>query len=160
MNQYYGKESHRIGAATACRGNVNTAVCGSIKGVGKMKEPIWLLEEAMQEVHERVIAEFGGAGGVRDAGRLSAALMRPQQAYAYEVTDLFVLAASYAHAIVKGHPFVDGNKRTGLLAALVFLECNGVEFHAPQQQVIQATLALAAGEDLEQESFAEWLRSR
>ncbi len=123
-----------------------------------MREMIWLLEEAVQAMHERVIAEFGGAHGVRDAGRLSAALMRPQQAYAYGVTDISMLAASYAHAIIKGHPFVDGNKRTGLLAALVFVECNGRVFEVSQQEVIQHTLALASGEQ-DQEAYAKWLDS-
>jgi death-on-curing protein len=122
-----------------------------------MKEPVWLLRVWALAAHERLIAEFGGASGIRDEGRMVAAMERPRQAFAYGVTDLFTLAASYAHAVIQGHPFVDGNKRTGILSAIVFLELNGQSLHVPESDVVRHTLTLASRESTE-EDLARWLR--
>ncbi|MBI5504526.1 MAG: type II toxin-antitoxin system death-on-curing family toxin [Deltaproteobacteria bacterium] len=121
-----------------------------------MKEPEWLLREVVLAVHERLLAEFGGSAGIRDTGLLESALARPVNLYAYQSPELCELAASYAFGIVKNHPFVDGNKRSGFAAAAMFLELNGRRLTASEADATIRTLALAAGEMSEAE-FATWL---
>ena len=93
-----------------------------------MAEIVWLLEEAILTIHQRQIAEHGGTGGLRDHGLLTSALVRPQQllSYGQPSPELASFAASYAYGIARNHPFVDGNKRTALVAARTFLLLNGV----------------------------------
>ena len=122
-----------------------------------MKAPLWLAKEAVLAVHERLLAEHGGSTGIRDAGLLESALERPQNLFAYEKADLFALAAAYAAGIIKNHPFVDGNKRTGFVAAVVFLDCNGYELQAGEADATLKTLALAANE-LTDQKYAAWLK--
>lgn len=124
----------------------------------KSREPLWLLPEVMLAVHERLLAEFGGSAGVRDLGLLESALSRPGNLFAYQSATVCELAASYAFGIVRNHPFVDGNKRTGFTAAVLFLELNGRRFAATEADAIVRTLALAAGE-LDEAGYAEWLSS-
>jgi death on curing protein len=108
--------------------------------------------------HRESLALFGGGDGLRDEGLLLSALARPQNVIAYEPdADLFRLAATYCHGIVKNHPFVDGNKRTGALAAVSFLALNDVELEFDEPEIVVMVLGLAAGEVNEAE-FAEWLR--
>ena len=121
-----------------------------------MKEPEWLLREVVLAVHERLLAEFGGSAGVRDLGLLESALARPGNLFAYKSATRCELAASYAFGIVKNHPFVDGNKRTGFAAAVLFIEVNGRRFLATEADAIVRTLALAASE-LDEAGYAEWL---
>ena len=121
-----------------------------------MSEPVWITEEDCLSFHEKLLARFGGSSGVRDCGLLESALARPQHLFAYEQPSLFELAAVYAHGIVKNHPFIDGNKRTGLLAAAVFLETNGKRFTAAEEDAVVQTLALAAGA-MTADEFAVWL---
>ena len=123
-----------------------------------MTEPVWVTEEDCLSFHDKLLARFGGAAGVRDRGLLMSALARPLHRFAYENASLFQLAATYAHGIIKNHPFIDGNKRTGFLAAAVFLEANGLQFHAGEEETVVQTLALAAGA-MGVEEFAVWLRS-
>ena len=96
--------------------------------------------------HERLIAEHGGAGGIRDEAMLESALARPRNLIAYGKPSLFDLAACYAFGLVKNHPFLDGNKRIGFAVAVLFLELNGGRFTASEVDVVLRTLALAAGE--------------
>lgn len=121
-----------------------------------MREPVWITEEDCLSFHDKLLARFGGSGGVRDNSLLVAALARPQHLFSYEQPSIFDLAATYAHGIVKNHPFVDGNKRTGLLAAAVFLESNGVRLAAAEEEAVVQTLALAAGIATVAD-FAAWL---
>lgn len=121
-----------------------------------MTPPVWVAREAILAVHDQLLAEFGGDSGVRDAGLLDSALARPEHKFAYEEAPLFDLAAAYAFGIVKNHPFVDGNKRTGFMAAILFLERNGGRFAAPEADAVVRTLALAAGEMTENQ-YAAWL---
>jgi len=123
-----------------------------------MKEPVWLDLEDCLSFHGELLAWYGGADGVRDEGLLESALARPQQEYVYGTPTTYEMAAAYAHGIVKNHPFVDGNKRAGFLAAALFLEINGEKFTAPEEEVVIQTLALAAGECSEAE-YAEWLKA-
>jgi death-on-curing protein len=109
-------------------------------------------------VHERLLAVYGGAAGLRDEGLLEAALAAPKNRLAYEGADIARLAAAYAHAITRNHPFMDGNKRVALTVAGVFLELNGFRLEASEQDAAQATRALAAGE-IGESRFAGWLRA-
>jgi death-on-curing protein len=109
-------------------------------------------------LHEQLIARFGGASGLRDAGLLDSALARPQHLLAYGTPTLFQLAASYGYGLVKNHPFVDGNKRIGFTVVVLFLELNGCSFGADEADATVRTLALAAG-DMSEADFADWLQA-
>ena len=123
-----------------------------------MKEPVWVLRKVVFAMQEQSLAQFGGSAGIRDEGLVDSALGKPQNHFAYGKPDLFELAASYAFGLVKNHPFIDGNKRTGFLVAIVFLELNGYEFCATEADAAVRTLALAAGE-MTEAAFAQWLKA-
>jgi death on curing protein len=123
-----------------------------------MTEPVWMTREAVLAIQLRLLAQFGGLAGVRDEGLLESALNRPRQLLAYGEPDLFDLAAAYALGIVKNHPFLDGNKRAGFMAAYTFLGVNGVDFQAPEEEVVLQTLGLAAGA-ISEKAYAKWLRA-
>lgn len=122
-----------------------------------MKEPEWVDLEDVLAFHEDMLSRFGGLPGVRDQGLLESALNRAKQLHIYGNPDLFDMAAAYAIGIVKNHPFNDGNKRAGFMAAALFLEINGESFEVAEVDVVLKTLALAAGECSEV-GYAEWLR--
>lgn len=122
------------------------------------KEPRWISKEAVLALHEMLLAEHGGAPGLLDEGLLEAALASPRNHRAYEQADIFRLAAAYAHANTRDHPFSDGNKRIALTVAGVFLELNGYRLEAPEVEAATATNALASRE-LNELGFAEWLRT-
>ena len=117
----------------------------------------WLKEEVLIAVHDEQLAEHGGAEGVRDSGLLSSALARPKNLADYEKPSVFDLAACYAGGIIKNHPFVDGNKRTGFLAAYIFLAINGWELAAPEADAAAVVLNLAAGK-IDEVQFSAWLK--
>ena len=121
-----------------------------------MKDCVWIEKEDCLGFHSQLLARFGGLDGIRDHGLLESALSRPKQLLHYGSPSIFDLSASYAHGIVKNHPFLDGNKRSGLMAAALFLELNGQEFHPPEEEAVLQTLALAAGE-LDADGYSEWL---
>ena len=110
-------------------------------------------------MHDMQLAEHGGASGVRDEGMLESALARPVNQHSYGETDLCRLAAAYAFGIIRNHPFVDGNKRTGFMAAYVFLKINGVDLVSGEVETTTAVMALASGEK-DEAQFADWLRAR
>ncbi len=112
----------------------------------------------MLAIHEDQLAQYGGAPGVRDHGLLESALARPLNLAAYGEPDVAALATAYAYGIVRNHPFVDGNKRTGFALLEVFLIRNGWHLDADDIACIQAMLGLAAG-SLDEERFAEWVRA-
>ena len=122
-----------------------------------MKKPVWISTEAVLAIQEELLARFGGLSGLRDAGLLDSALNRPKQVFHYGSPTLFGLAAEYALGIVKNHPFLDGNKRAGFMAAYTFLGINGYELDAPESEAVMQTLALAAGETGAEE-YAAWLK--
>ncbi len=124
------------------------------------KEPRWLPRLVVEAIHVDQIREHGGLIGLRDENALESALARPQQRFHYEPkTDLAALAAAYAFGLSSNHPFRDGNKRVSFLAAVVFLGLNGLDLIATDEEVVEKSLALAAGE-LEEADLAEWIRSR
>ena len=123
-------------------------------------EPRWVPRLVVEAVHLDQIREHGGLIGIRDENALESALARAKQRWNYEPdVDLARLAADYAFGIASNHPFRDGNKRTAFLAALVFLGLNGLRFVAPENEVVDKMLALAAGE-LDDVELSEWIRSR
>jgi len=121
-----------------------------------MKEPVWLDREFLMGLQTELLSRFGGLEGVRDPGLLDSALNRPLHLYSYGDPSLFDLAAAYAHGVVKNHPFLDGNKRVGFMAAYTFLGANGYHLQAPETEAVLRTVALAAGK-MEAGAYAEWL---
>src|ERR1700682_6262239 len=126
-----------------------------------MAKIVWLLEETVIAIHYRQISEHGGGEGLRDEGLLSSAMARPKNLLAYSKPrpDLAALAAAYAYGIARDHPFVDGNKRTALVAARTFLMVNGVDLDATQDEKYLTFLELAKG-TLAEEELADWIRQR
>jgi death-on-curing protein len=126
-----------------------------------MPKIVWLLEETLTAIHHRQIAEHGGSEGLRDEGLLLSALARPQNLLAYgePPPDLASLAAAYAYGIARNHPFVDGNKRSALVAARTFLILNGVDLEATQDDKVLTFLKLAEGA-ISEEELADWIRKR
>ena len=123
-----------------------------------MTEPAWLTVDLIRAVHQELIAEHGGMGGIRDEELLDSALARPRQLLAYGDPDIFELATAYAFGIVRNHPFVDGNKRTGFMAAYVFLRLHGYRLVAPEAEAVVAFQDLAAGE-IDEAMLAKWIEA-
>ena len=96
---------------------------------------------------------------MRDEGLFESAMARPRNLAAYGEPDVADLAAAYAFGIVRNHPFVDGDKRTGLIALELFLNLNGWELTANDAECVATILSLAASE-LEERELAEWVRAR
>ncbi|NQU62407.1 MAG: type II toxin-antitoxin system death-on-curing family toxin [Rhodospirillales bacterium] len=125
--------------------------------VGKSTEPKWLTVDMVLGFHNEQLVMFGGGEGIRDPGLLESGMARAPNRHHYEPSaTLFELAAAYGVGIVKNHPFVDGNKRTGLISMHVFLVMNGWNFDADQVDEFQTILRLAAG-DLKEDELARWL---
>jgi len=117
----------------------------------------WLSAKLLALVHEEQLAEHGGPAGIRDPAMLISALGRPQHRALYESPDAAALAACCAFGVARNHPFVDGNKRTAFVAMEVFLDLNGFELTATDEDCVFRMLALAAGE-LEEDTYAQWIR--
>lgn len=123
-----------------------------------MRAWIWLDERDALAVHDRSLVLHGGPAGVRDTGLMASALARPRQLEAYgQNVDVVDLAAAYTAGLVQNHPFVDGNKRTGFIVGILFLELNGARFTASEEAATQAVLGLAAG-TLDAAGYAAFLR--
>ena len=119
-------------------------------------DPIWIPKEVILPMHDKLLHRYGGSDGIRDEGLLESALSRPQQLFHYEQSTLFSIAASYAFGIIKNHPFIDGNKRTGFMSAYTFLAANGHRLIATEEDALRMTAGLAASVVSEQE-YATWL---
>lgn len=117
----------------------------------------WLNADVLQAVHHEQLDEHGGAAGMRDERLFESALARPLNLALYGQPDVFDLAAAYAVALAKNHPFTDGNKRTAYVAMELFLILNGARLMADDASATQTMLAVAAGE-LDEPSLAQWLR--
>lgn len=123
-----------------------------------MKEPIWIDVRDVLAIHGRLLALEGGPSGLRDVGLLDSALARPRHLRAYgEKVDISSLAAAYIVGIVRDHPFLDGNKRTGFLIGAVFLEMNGYRLTAAEADATQVIFSLAGGK-LDEAALAVWIR--
>ncbi|MEQ1595099.1 MAG: type II toxin-antitoxin system death-on-curing family toxin [Casimicrobium sp.] len=122
------------------------------------KEWVWIDPAAIEAIHEMQLAEHGGLAGTRDAGMLASALARPQNLALYGTPDVAALAAAYGYGISRNHAFIDGNKRTGFVAAELFAVLNGFQLEATDADCVLTMLRVAAGEITEQ-AFADWLRA-
>lgn len=124
-----------------------------------MSEPVWIRKDVVLAIHQRQIAEHGGVATLRDEGLLDSALDRPKNRYAYQEPSPSIeeLAAAYAFAISRNHPFVDGNKRTAFVVCMLFLSMNGISLKAEQEEVYRVFLDLAAGK-ISEEELTDWLK--
>ncbi len=123
--------------------------------------PLFLDIERIFRVHRSLIERYGGTEGVRDVGLLHSALAMPQASFGGEHlhTDLFEMAAAYLYHIVQNHPFLDGNKRVGSAAAIIFLAMNDVAIEADEEGLVELTLSVATGQAGKAE-IAEFFRTR
>jgi len=122
-----------------------------------VKEPFWLSVAIINAIHDEQLARHGGAAGIRDLGMLESALERPRNKWHYGETDLAGLGAAYAFGLARNHPYIDGNKRSSLLALFTFLGINGLDFIVPEPEAAVAILALAAGE-LDEDALTRWVK--
>jgi death-on-curing protein len=122
-------------------------------------EPVWIDERDALALHNLLLALEGGPAGVRDARLLQSALARPRQLRAYgDKPDIVTMAAAYIVGIVRNHPFVDGNKRTGFVVGVLFLEMNGYRFTATEEDAAQAVMSLADG-TINEDALVAWMRA-
>lgn len=124
-----------------------------------MKRWRWIRTDVLHAIHDRQIAEHGGLSGVLDVGRVEAALAHPRNLAAYESPDAAALAAAYAHRLARSHGFADGNKRTGWVAARLFLADNRFGLRFDPADAVRTMESVAAGALSEQE-LAAWFRQR
>ena len=121
---------------------------------------IWISVQLALAIHNLQITEHGGSDGVRDPGLLESALARPRNLEAYEPeTDIAALAASVGFGIVKNHPFVDGNKRTGYVVMETFLELNGHSLNASEEEKYPIVIGVVEG-SISEDELASWLRTK
>lgn len=118
---------------------------------------VWLDRRLVMAVHAEQLRENGGAAGLRDEGLLESALARPLNRAGYGDPDIIELAALYAIAIARNHPFVDGNKRAAFMSLVLFLSLNGLELEASEAEAAVVTFAMAGGEMTDDE-FTAWVR--
>jgi death-on-curing protein len=124
-----------------------------------VKTPIWIEERVVLALHDQSLVLDGGPAGIRDRTLLASALARAQQLHAYGTNpDIADLAAAYTAGIVRNHPFIDGNKRTGFVTGILFLELNGHAFNATEEPAAQAVLDLAS-KALDEAGYAQFLRT-
>ena len=124
-----------------------------------MTEIVWVLDEAVLAIHDEQLAEHGGLTGIRDLGAVQSALSRPRDLAGYEgCDDLARLAAAYAYGIARNHGFADGNKRTALVTADLFLMLNGYELTSMPAENVLTILGIAEG-SLSEEDLARWIRN-
>ena len=123
-----------------------------------MREPVWIGVLEALVLHDMQLVTFGGAAGVRDVGLLESALARPRNLLAYgkKKPSLARLAAAYAFGIIKNHPFADGNKRTALVIAFAFLDVNGSEINASEEDAYRMFMDLPSGR-VSEEELAHWM---
>jgi death on curing protein len=123
-----------------------------------VKHPKWLATAVVTAIHDEAIYEFGGLAGIRDFGLLESALDRPRNRLAYEPkSTLFELAATLCVGLAKNHPFIDGNKRTALLATRAFLFLNGDALEPTEEDEV-LTMVAVADSSLSEQQLADWLR--
>jgi death-on-curing protein len=120
-------------------------------------EPVWIDARDVITLHDRLLVLHGGAQGTRDLSLLQYAFARPRQLLAYgSEPQIISLAAAYTFGVVRNHPFVDGNKRTGFIVGILFLELNGYRFNATEEDAAQAVVSVAAG-TMTELAFAQFL---
>ena len=117
----------------------------------------FVTREVAETVHAEMLAQFGGLDGIGNPGGLESALARPAQMISYGAEGRpGALAAGLAFSLIKNHPFLDGNKRTGFVVMLAFLEVNGWDFDADEEDIVNIFVDLAAG-NLSENEFTDWV---
>jgi death-on-curing protein len=119
---------------------------------------VWLSRQIILAAHDEQLSEHGGASGIRDEGLLESALARPLNRAGYGEPDTVELAAVYAIAIARNHPFIDGNKRAAYVAMVLFLALNGMAFVPDYGDAVITMLTMAAGE-MPDDAFVDWVRA-
>jgi death-on-curing protein len=123
-----------------------------------MKQFTWVLDEVVLALHDEQLSAHGGLSGIRDRGVVESALARPRNLAAYDACDdIARLAAAYAYGIAKNHGFADGNKRTALVTADLFLMLNGYELVSSPVENVLTILSLAEG-SLSETALTSWFR--
>lgn len=117
----------------------------------------WIWEDSVRAIHSAQIAEHGGLDGIRDLTLVQSALARPRNLVACDDPDAAQLAAAYVYGLARNHGFLDGNKRTALVVALVFLLANGIEMTASDVDFVTTMLAVASGQ-MDEDLLADWFR--
>jgi death-on-curing protein len=122
---------------------------------------IYLSIDQVDELHAIQLRHYGGSPGLRDRGALESAVARPAMTFGGEdlYSDLASKAGALMHSLVMNHPYVDGNKRVGAHAAVLFLLTNGQRLDAPPKELEEITLTTARGE-IDAEALAIWFRQR
>ena len=122
--------------------------------------PDFLSLEEVLEIHAMQLERFGGGAGIRDTGLLDSALAQPGATFGGQFVhhDVWEMAGAYLFHVVSNHPFVDGNKRAGLLSALVFLDLNGISLEHGSEALYELTMAVAAGNETKARVTAELRR--
>jgi len=112
-----------------------------------LREPLFLGLDEVVEIHSDQIKRYGGHSGIRDIELLKSAIAMPAASFGgdYLHTDIYEMAAAYLYHIVRNHPFIDGNKRTGAVASVVFLMMNGIEINADEDNFEKTVLSAAEG---------------
>ena len=125
-----------------------------------MKEPIFLGLDEVIEIHHDQIKRYGGPSGIRDIELLKSAITMPPASFGGEYLhkDLYEMAAAYLFHITRNHPFIDGNKRTGTVAAVVFLIIDGKDFHADEDSFEKLVRSVADGKT-DKTTIAEFFRN-
>jgi len=120
----------------------------------------YLTAEQILYLHDRLIREIGGSHGVRDFSSLLSAVGRPQSSFEGQdlYPDIYSQTAALMESLVRNHPFVDGNKRTGVAAAGLFLRINGYRLECSQKELVVTAVQVATGE-LRVDELADWLRA-
>lgn len=122
------------------------------------REPFLLTAEAVEAIHTRSLAEHGGATGIRDAGGLESAVMQAHNVHLYLQGDLFEMAAAYAYHIAEAQAYLDGNKRTAIASALIFLELNGIETTGIDPMVLYQPMMDVAASRMDRAGLAVRMR--
>lgn len=119
-----------------------------------------LSKEQMMYLHSMAVKKTGGLDGIRDEGLLDSALNSPFQSFAGEelYPSIQAKAARLGFSIIKNHPFLDGNKRIGMLAMMVFLEINGIQLECSDEDIVDIGLGIASGK-YEDEHIIDWIIS-
>lgn len=119
----------------------------------------WISLALAYAIHDRQLAEHGGAGGVRDAGAIESSLARPVHLTSYQATDAAQLAATYAVGLARSHGFIDGNKRTAWVVARLFLLDNGYTIQFEPAEAVRVMEGVASG-SISEEQLATWFEER
>ncbi|MBR5080344.1 MAG: type II toxin-antitoxin system death-on-curing family toxin [Victivallales bacterium] len=125
-----------------------------------MTQPIFLTLPEVNEIHVYQLEHFGGSSGVRDINLLKSAVAMPEMSFGGVMLhkDIYEMAAAYLFHIAENHPFIDGNKRTGAMTSVVFLDINGIDFNSSDEDFTQMVLAVASG-NMQKGEIAAFFRS-